>query len=120
MHDTLTGSNRRHWSHQYAHVLGLAVVAEGIETEFQEDETRVVGCDFAQGYFFAPDDRRVHRRNSSRPPRDIFGFGSGPVVSDLGSALPSTSHSWTTRVEGYLDACLLCWSEATKRGFWAP
>jgi EAL domain-containing protein (putative c-di-GMP-specific phosphodiesterase class I) len=36
-----------------AHALGLAVVAEGVETEFQEDETRAVGCDYAQGYFFA-------------------------------------------------------------------
>jgi diguanylate cyclase (GGDEF)-like protein len=36
-----------------AHALGLTVVAEGVETELQEDETRVVGCDLAQGYFFA-------------------------------------------------------------------
>jgi diguanylate cyclase (GGDEF)-like protein len=36
-----------------AHALGLAVVAEGVETEFQEDKARAVGCDFAQGYFFA-------------------------------------------------------------------
>jgi diguanylate cyclase (GGDEF)-like protein len=36
-----------------AHELGLTVVAEGVETEGQEDETRIVGCDLAQGYFFA-------------------------------------------------------------------
>ena len=36
-----------------AHALGLMVVAEGVETERQRDETVAVGCDFAQGYFFA-------------------------------------------------------------------
>ena len=36
-----------------AHVLGLAVVAEGVEAEEQRDEITAIGCDFAQGYFFA-------------------------------------------------------------------
>lgn len=36
-----------------AHVLGLAVVAEGVETAAQRDEITAIGCDFAQGYFFA-------------------------------------------------------------------
>jgi EAL domain-containing protein (putative c-di-GMP-specific phosphodiesterase class I) len=36
-----------------AHELGLSVVAEGVETEAQRDETTAIGCDFAQGYFFA-------------------------------------------------------------------
>ena len=38
---------------ELAHALGLLVVAEGVETESQRDETFAVGCDFAQGYFFA-------------------------------------------------------------------
>jgi diguanylate cyclase (GGDEF)-like protein len=36
-----------------AHALGIAVVAEGVETEMQRDETVAVGCDYAQGFFFA-------------------------------------------------------------------
>ena len=34
--------------------LGLKVVAEGVETEFQRDEIAALGCEFAQGYLYAP------------------------------------------------------------------
>jgi diguanylate cyclase (GGDEF)-like protein len=36
-----------------AHVLGLSVVAEGVETAGQRNGIRAVGCDSAQGYFYA-------------------------------------------------------------------
>ena len=36
-----------------AHVLGLTVVAEGVQTQLQRDEIQAIGCDFAQGYFYA-------------------------------------------------------------------
>jgi EAL domain-containing protein (putative c-di-GMP-specific phosphodiesterase class I) len=36
-----------------AHVLGLSVVAEGVETQQQHDEISAFGCEFAQGYFYA-------------------------------------------------------------------
>ncbi|MEA3218735.1 MAG: hypothetical protein QOJ19_4891 [Acidimicrobiia bacterium] len=36
-----------------AHVLGLSVTAEGIETKYQADQVRAMGCESAQGYFYA-------------------------------------------------------------------
>lgn len=36
-----------------AHVLGIVVVAEGLETAEQFAELRALGCDLAQGHFFA-------------------------------------------------------------------
>jgi diguanylate cyclase (GGDEF)-like protein len=36
-----------------AHVLGLTVTAEGVETRIQRDEVSAMGCESAQGYFFA-------------------------------------------------------------------
>ena len=36
-----------------AHVLGKVTVAEGVETAEQMLALRRLGCDFAQGYFFA-------------------------------------------------------------------
>jgi diguanylate cyclase (GGDEF)-like protein len=36
-----------------SHVLGFSVCAEGIETQMQHDEIVRIGCDTAQGYFYA-------------------------------------------------------------------
>ncbi len=36
-----------------AHALGLSVTAEGVETLYQADQIRAIGCDFVQGYFYA-------------------------------------------------------------------
>ncbi len=37
-----------------AHKLGIAAIAEGVETEQQRDELVRLGCDAAQGYLYAP------------------------------------------------------------------
>jgi EAL domain-containing protein (putative c-di-GMP-specific phosphodiesterase class I) len=37
-----------------AHVLGLSVTAEGVESESQRDEVRSIGCELAQGFFYSP------------------------------------------------------------------
>ena len=38
---------------ELAHVLGLAVTAEGVETQTQRDQVSAIGCESAQGYFYA-------------------------------------------------------------------
>ena len=35
------------------HALNLTVVAEGAETEGEVEQLRALGCDLAQGYYFA-------------------------------------------------------------------
>jgi EAL domain-containing protein (putative c-di-GMP-specific phosphodiesterase class I) len=35
-----------------AHILGLAVVAEGVETQSQCDEVRATGCEYSQGFHY--------------------------------------------------------------------
>jgi diguanylate cyclase (GGDEF)-like protein len=36
-----------------SHALGLTVTAEGVETQRQRDEVSAIGCDAAQGFFYA-------------------------------------------------------------------
>jgi EAL domain-containing protein (putative c-di-GMP-specific phosphodiesterase class I) len=36
-----------------AHSLGIDAIAEGVETTYQLEQLRKLGCKFAQGYFFA-------------------------------------------------------------------
>jgi EAL domain-containing protein (putative c-di-GMP-specific phosphodiesterase class I) len=39
---------------ELAHLLGMIVVAEGVETAAQHQQVTLLGCDFAQGFYFAP------------------------------------------------------------------
>ena len=39
---------------ELSHALGMAVVAEGVETQAQLDHLVAIGCDRAQGFLFAP------------------------------------------------------------------
>ena len=49
-----------------AHILGMEVVAEGVETEAQKTLLGMMGCDFAQGYLFS----------RPLPPEEVPGFMS--------------------------------------------
>jgi diguanylate cyclase (GGDEF)-like protein/PAS domain S-box-containing protein len=56
-----------------SHALGMAVVAEGVETQAQLDQLVTLGCDRAQGYFFATpgppeaiEDRVLHPASGRR------------------------------------------------------
>jgi len=66
-------------------LLGLDVVAEGIEQQAQLDELRVLGCAQGQGYLFASpmsdDDlmRHIAARNAAPPARGH----TSPLVSDV-------------------------------------
>ena len=61
-----------------AHALGLTVVAEGVETAEQLSEVVRLGCDQAQGYYFAPPQpvadlrQLVGRTRAWRPPGTPF------------------------------------------------
>jgi diguanylate cyclase (GGDEF)-like protein len=55
------------------HALGLSVVAEGVETERQLAELRALGCDRAQGFWFAP-----------------------PQAADVFASVIANSHRWQT------------------------
>jgi diguanylate cyclase (GGDEF)-like protein len=55
-----------------AHVLGLTVVAEGVETQGQRDAVDAVGCELAQGFYFA---------------RPMTAAAFGELVGSFGTAL---------------------------------
>jgi alkanesulfonate monooxygenase SsuD/methylene tetrahydromethanopterin reductase-like flavin-dependent oxidoreductase (luciferase family) len=92
---------------QLAHVLGLVLVAEGVEDEVTLESLRRIGCDFAQGYHLSRPlpaeavldwfERRVRSRPVAvpvpdRPPVPVQ--ASAPVTSPLprgAGAAPGTS-----------------------------
>ncbi len=76
-----------------AHVLGLSVIAEGVETSSQAEEVSAVGCQWAQGYFYARPMpaaaiAALLERGRTRPPRlPEHGDpgGAGAAVDDASS-----------------------------------
>jgi len=62
-----------------SHALGMAVVAEGVETQGQLDMLVELGCDRAQGYLFA----------TSGPPEDTEALVLRPSAGDVWRADPA-------------------------------
>jgi diguanylate cyclase (GGDEF)-like protein/PAS domain S-box-containing protein len=62
-----------------AHLLGLAVVAEGIETQEQQDQLSALGCDYIQGY----------HKSRPKPPREILPY----LLGVPGPGTPNLDHS---------------------------
>jgi len=64
VHGALASADRRTVAEAaivMAHMLGLKVIAEGVESVEQRDWLRAAGCDYAQGYYFS----------DAVPPRDF-------------------------------------------------
>jgi diguanylate cyclase (GGDEF)-like protein len=62
-----------------AHILGMAVVAEGVETFEQSNHLRALGCKYAQGYFYSKpmsQDRAEALLKSGVRELNISGVGS--------------------------------------------
>lgn len=77
---------------QLAHVLGIKVVAEGIETEAEFRTCREIGCDLAQGYWIA------------RPARELSALASiYSVVADSNSRDRRTRADPATLLRPELD-----------------
>ena len=66
---------------QLARSLGLSVVAEGVEDEFQHLALRLAGCSHMQGYRFGRpgDESAAAERLSAMPKTDCLGRAAAPV-----------------------------------------
>jgi len=76
---------------QLAHMLGLSITAESVETEGQFNQLRELGCDTGQGWYFAPSlppeqipalfhlaPRPQRRQTTTQPPRNASPPGISP------------------------------------------
>jgi diguanylate cyclase (GGDEF)-like protein/PAS domain S-box-containing protein len=71
-----------------AHVLGLKVVAEGIESQLQLDHLREGGCDYVQGYFLC----------RPQPPDQVLGYLLDPSGAPKTGHVPSARDHSATRI----------------------
>jgi diguanylate cyclase (GGDEF)-like protein len=76
-----------------AHNLGLAVVAEGVETEEARDALLAQGCDYAQGYFLSrplpPDQFEAWIQHHEAGTRSTRPLVDAEALLDVGSVKPS-------------------------------
>ena len=98
-----------------AHTLGLDVTVEGVETGEQARQLAALGCDTAQGWYFAPavpgDQVTAVLRDAARP-RFPLALSVGqpiakmPLRADFSAVWPRRLFSWLSRVcRGWLVFC---------------
>jgi diguanylate cyclase (GGDEF)-like protein len=71
-----------------AHDLGLTVIAEGVETQQECDAIAQVGCDLAQGFYFAPALQPLELDSMFRANRDRLVSLAQPPVETPAPARP--------------------------------
>jgi EAL domain-containing protein (putative c-di-GMP-specific phosphodiesterase class I) len=70
-----------------AHIVGLTVIAEGVETRHQRETVRAIGCELSQGYFFA----------RPMPAADVGGQLAGPPQLNQRNGLTSAARRGAQR-----------------------
>ena len=76
-----------------AHSLGMAAIAEGLQTQAQLDELQTLGCDFAQGFLFGRP-----KSAATLGDRPSYDLGSWNAETTRRPALASTRHGPSTEV----------------------
>jgi diguanylate cyclase (GGDEF)-like protein len=91
-----------------AHGLGMAVVAEGVQTAAQHDEVAALGCDAYQGFYFA-------HPSSADDVTTTWAVAADPAASRPCNGSDTTPLAPACKLSALSDRYRLTLSEATRR-----